>query len=580
MIEKRLNFSFVIFILITLAVILRLFYWQVIASDSLAALAESQHISVVEIPAHRGEIRTSDGFPLATNKESFLIFAYKPQLNKDPQELSNLLYPIIGSNITQKIATESAIKAGELQKLSLLALQEKFTRDDRFWIPIVNNADLSQKKEIEKLDLDGIGIEPSFVRDYPEASMAASLLGFVGSDTAGNPKGYFGLEGFYELELRGKPGNLEQEKDASGQPILIGQFSELEPKRGRHLLLHLDRAIQNIVEEKLKQGLLKYGAKSGEIAVMDPQTGAIVAMSSLPAYDPAQFYKHDPQLYKNPVISESYEPGSTFKVITMSAALDSGAVNPETSCNICSGPVTIGAYTIGTWNDEYRPDLNMKEVIQYSDNVGMVFVSQRLGKEKLLEYLKLFGFGEKTGIDLEEEATAPLRSADQWRDIDLATASFGQGIAVTGIQMLRAVSAVANNGLMPIPRVVSQVIGESVLDIETKPPVRVISPSSAQQMTDFMVNAVDNGEAKWAKPRGFKIAGKTGTAQIPVAGHYDEEKTIASFIGFAPADDPKFVMLVKLREPQSSPWGSETAAPLWFSIARDILFYYGIQPEE
>jgi len=303
-------------------------------------------------------------------------------------------------------------------------------------------------------------------------------------------------------------------------------------------------------------------------------------MASLPNYDPAYYWKYDKSLFPNPVIASSYEPGSTFKVLVMAAAIDSGVVSPETRCDKCSGPRNISGYTIRTWNDKYFPNSTMTEIIQHSDNVGMVFVSEKLGKEKLLAYIKNFGFGKPTGIDLQEEVSPPLRPDSEWKPIDLATASFGQGIAVTPLQMVRAVGAIANKGKLVKPFVVKKIIGEDKeKEIPLPEGVQVIKASTAAIITEMMVNAVDNGEAKWAKPKGFRIAGKTGTAQIPVAGHYDEEKTIASFVGFAPADEPKFVMLVTLREPTSSPWGSETAAPLWFDIASELFTYFGILPE-
>jgi cell division protein FtsI/penicillin-binding protein 2 len=401
----------------------------------------------------------------------------------------------------------------------------------------------------------------------------------VGKDTVGEAKGYFGLEGLYDLELRGRSGVVSQEKDASGKPILIGEYHELEAVNGRSLVLNLDRAVQKIVEDYLNKGLAKYKASKGEVIVMDPKSGKIIAMAAFPNYDPANYEEFDKNLFRNPCIAETYEPGSTFKVLVMAAAIDSGVVKPDTVCDICSGPVRIGSYTIGTWNDQYHPGIDMKGVIERSDNVGMVFVSQKLGKEKLLDYLTKFGIGKKTGIDLEEEQSPELRNSENWKDIDVATAAFGQGVAVTAMQMVRSVAAIANHGLLPTPQVVNRVIGESEIPLSINIPNRVISEKTAAAMTKIMVNAVDKGEAKWAKPKGYNIAGKTGTAQVPVSGHYDDEKTIASFVGFAPAENPLFVMLVKLREPQTSPWGSETAAPLWFSIAKELFLYYGVQPD-
>lgn len=224
----------------------------------------------------------------------------------------------------------------------------------------------------------------------------------------------------------------------------------------------------------------------------------------------------------------------------------------------------------------------MTQVLQYSSNVGMVFVGNKLGRDKVFQYIKSFGFGELTGIDLQDEASPPLRDRSEWGDIDFATATFGQGIAVTPLQMVRAVSAIANGGWIMEPKVVRAIGQENgkTVGLKSEKNRRIIRDSTAQLLTEMMVSAVENGEAKWAKPKGYRIAGKTGTAQIPVAGHYDEKKTIASFVGFAPADDPRFVMLVTLREPSSSPWGSETAAPLFFSIAKDLFLYFGIPSSE
>jgi len=303
--------------------------------------------------------------------------------------------------------------------------------------------------------------------------------------------------------------------------------------------------------------------------VADPTTGAILAMASYPSFDPAQYREYNDSLFKNPAISDTFEPGSVFKVVVMSAALDAGAVEPETICDICTGPFRVDKYSIATWNNKYHPDSTMTEVIVNSDNVGMIFVGQKLGADKLYDYLKKFGFGDSTGIDLQGEAVPALRPKSSWNIVDLATASFGQGVAINGAQLIRAVSAIANGGKLPRLEVVK---GKPKLE-------QIISPQTAAKMTAMMVEAAKNGEAKWTNTRGFSVAGKTGTAQIPIAGHYDTQNTMASFIGFSPANNPKFIMLITLNTPQSSPWASETAAPLWYSIAKDLFPYFNIQPE-
>lgn len=532
------------FWLFVFVIALRLGYWQVIKAADLSEQATYQRQTVLEIPSPRGEIKSSDGFPLATNQQAYLMYV-NPRLFSFSSKLAELLP-----------ASESA------------RLQQTSSYPNLYWFLISRRLSASLKDKITSLSLPGVGFESDPVRFYPEASISAQLVGFVGQDTAGQPKGYFGLEGFYGRQLTGKPGRLIHEQDALNRPILISDQNLISPQAGSVLTTSINRVLQFIAYRKLSQGITRYQAVSGTVTIMEPATGRILVMASLPSYDPHKYQTADPSFFKNPIVSESYEPGSTFKIFAMAAALDSKAVKPDTKCPICSGPVSVSGYTIKTWNEKYYSESTMTEVIQHSDNVGMAWVGQKLGKTKFIDYLSKFGFGKETGIDLQEESSPTLRPAPTWVDIDLATAAFGQGIATTPLQVVRAASAIANHGLLPKPQVVDK-INDKV--ISPAAPVQVISAATAAQVTQMMVNAVDLGEAKWAKPAGISIAGKTGTAQIPVSGHYDDKKTIVSFIGFAPPDNPKFVMLVTLREPKTSPWGSETAAPLWFDIARDAL---------
>jgi len=560
----RINFLLIFFILGGFLVIGRLFFWQVLSFDDLKAMAEGQHWISFEIPAQRGEILASDGSPLASDEEAFLVFASLPEIKQDKNEVAEKIAPLLEP---ENEATMTSL------------IKERLSRSDLVWVPLKHKVSREVKSQIESLKIGGIGFEEEQNRSYPEGSSSAHLLGFVGNDVNGQEKGYFGLEGFYDLELKGRPGFLQREKDAVGKPILVGEVKKEKERQGRTLVTTIDRTIQFIINEKLKEGLARYGALSGTVTIMEPKTGAILGMASLPNYDPAKFFAYDKTLYSNPAVALAYEPGSTFKVLVMSAALNEDIVKPETRCDKCDGPRIISDYTIKTWNEKYFPNSTMTEVIQHSDNIGMVFVGEKLGIEKMYSYLQKFGLGQATGIDLEDESSPKLRPKNEWKLIDLATASFGQGVALTPIQMLRAVAVIANGGKLVKPFLVKEVISEQgKTEIQPKIGDEVLKPSTTSIMTEMMVNAVDNGESKWAKPKGYRIAGKTGTAQIPVAGHYDQEKTIASFIGFAPADNPQFVMLVTLREPTSSPWGAETAAPLWFDMAREIFTYYGIQP--
>lgn len=552
---RAILFFFVIFFA---AVVVRLFYWQVVRAEELADIGRAQYGTQIKLTPLRGEIRTSDGFAIAANKISYLLYA-NPKDMKEKEKVSMLLSPIINEDI----ASISAL-------LSL----------DKFWVPLKNQVDEDTKEKIEKLDLTGLGFEDRPLRYYPEASTAAQLLGFVGKDSEGENTGYFGLEGYYDRQLRGKTEYAIQIHDAFGRPILAKLQDNTNDAQGRSINLHIDRAIQYLTDQELQQGVQKYGADGGTVIVMDPKTGGILALSAYPSFDPRDYADYDESLYKDPVITDTYEPGSTFKPLIMSAAIEEGLIKPDTICTICSGPVSIGGYKIRTWDDNYFPNSTMTEVIQHSDNTGMVFVSEKLKLNGMLKYLDKFGFGQLTGIDLQGEVAPELRAREDWHPIDVATASFGQGISVTPIELITAFTAIANGGKRMEPQVVASVEtpdGE-VIPIQPKVLDQPISPATAKIMTEIMVNAVDNGEAKWAKPKGYRIAGKTGTAQIPIEGVYDPNKTIASFIGFAPAEDPKFLMLVTYDKPTTSIYGAETAAPTFFDIAKKLLNYYGIAP--
>lgn len=552
-------------------IVVRLFYWQVVRADYLTSLATSQHEQTVTLAAKRGEIYSQDGSVLAGTAQKYLLFAYKPQLEVSPNQISQAIAPIIAPTPTPP-ATSSA---KPITQLELIDQTKNFILDrldqSSSWVAIKHYLSHEQKDAIDALKIKGLGFNTELVRYYPESSMSAQLLGFVGQDINGQSRGYFGLEGFYDRELQGQEGKVEQETDAWGNPILVGNFSEYDSKDGRSLKTTINRAIQYQVEKLLKDGLERYEAISGTVIVMNPQTGAIIAMASFPNYDPSVFYEFPSEVYKNPAVADLFEPGSIFKPLVMAAGLDAGVVTPDTACDICSGPIHIGTYTIGTWNDEYHPNTTMTDTIVNSDNTGMVFVSRKLGENKMHDYLVNFGLGKKTGIDLQDETTAEIKPTSSWHEIDAATISFGQGIALTPIQITAAVNTIANKGVWVQPFITSQIQdGDRTINTIPHNQHQVLGQPAVDQMRQMMIDAVEKGEAKWAKPKDMSIAGKTGTAQIPVAGHYDDKKTIASFIGFSPAVDPKFTMLVSLREPQSSVWGSETAAPLWFAIAKQI----------
>lgn len=556
----RLKLVFGVFIVLFLSIIARLFYWQIVKAEELSVLGQAQYGSLITLQPKRGEIKTSDGFPVASNKVSYLVFA-NPKEVKEKDKTAMLL----SSQLGEDIASVSSV-------LSL----------DKVWVRVKANVTPETKETLSKLQLTGIGFEEESTRFYPEASLAAHLIGFVGKGEYGENKGYFGLEGYYDRQLAGKPGKAVQIHDAFGRPILSRVNENAGAIDGRSITLSLDRTVQFIAEKALAEGVERYGASGGMVGIIDPATGQILAMASMPSFDQGKYQEYSETLYKNPFISSLYEPGSTFKSLVMSSGFDSDAVEPYTKCPICAGPVSLGGYEIRTWNNTYTKNVTMIDVIKNSDNIGMVYVSQKLGLSEMLQYFEKFGIGHLTGIDLQGEVSAEIKPEDNWYEIDVATASFGQGVSVTPMQLLSGFAAIANEGIRMEPHVVSKIetADGKTIDIPAKEVSRPISSTTAKVMTEVLVNAASHGEANFARLKGYRIAGKTGTAQIPIAGHYDPNKTIASFIGFAPANKPKFAMLVIVDRPTTSIYGSETAAPIFFRIAKDLLMYYGIPPEE
>ncbi len=559
---RRLLFLALFFFFWWLAIIGRLFYWQVLAkthfSDNLASL-EKREVVV----GSRGKIYSHDGFPLATNKIAYNLFLWRPALKISLQALLQKIAPIIFYPPDQT----KSLKENLLQKLSAQPQQK--------WLALAQNLNYGQYQALRDLHLEGLKFQQHQERFYPEGSMAAHLLGFVGRDKLGQPRGYFGLEGFYQEQLAGLAGIRQQ----GFWHFLNRRSDEVAPRQGRDLHLFLDRGAQFIAEQALAAGVRRYGAKGGWVVILDSRNGAVLAMATWPKYDPAHYNQYPYRQFLNPVISASFEPGSIFKPLVMAAALNEKVIKPESRCPICSGPIQIGKYKIKTWNDVYHPNSTMTEIIKNSDNVGMVYVARQLGKKKLFAYLQKYHLTQKTGIDLQGEMLPQLKPPERWYPIDFATISFGQGIALTPIQFITAFNALADGGVVYQPRVVETIAaGQKIFPTVSRILARPLKPDACRQIKEMLVVAVNEGEAKWTRIRGYRIAGKTGTAQIPLAGHYADKKTIASFAGFAPADHPHFTMLVSLQEPTSSPWGSETAAPLWFQIARQLFIYWGIQP--
>jgi len=549
----KIKLLFVLFFLLFGIIIIKLFYLQILNPQA----SHLNYLQTKKIYPERGKIYDRNKNPLVLNQNSYLLYI-EPQKIKDKDKLVE--------------------KLDEILKMGTSTLEAKID-ETKYWVAIKSGIDEATKETILRLNLDGIGFEQGMKRYYPEASLSSHLIGFVGKDEKGEDIGYFGLEGFYDKDLAGLPGFLETERDLLGQPIFIGTQEKVSAENGRDLILAIDKTVQEIIKRKLKYGLEQYQAESGCIIVADPGSMQILGLVCLPDYDPEKYYQFSEAYFKNSAVSDLYEPGSTFKPLIVAAAIEEKKIKPDDTYNE-KGPVEIGEYKIKTWDDKYEGKISITRILEKSSNVGMVYIGEKLGRDKIYQYLQKYGFGQPTGIDLQGEIGGFLKQKSDWYPIDYATVTFGQGIAVTPIQMIRAFASIVNGGKLIRPTVVKTIVS-SVGKREIKPKVErnVVSKRTSEIIKKMLVSAVENGEFKWSKPKGYLIGGKTGTAQIAISGHYDPSKTIASFIGFAPADEPKFIALVILREPHASPWGSETAAPLFFEVAKELLVYYNISPE-
>jgi cell division protein FtsI/penicillin-binding protein 2 len=582
----RIRLIPIIFIFILLAIAVRLFWWQVIKGPDLARAAAVQRNSVTQIPAERGSIYASDGKVLAGNQPGFLLFASPVDMKTNPRQVANALAPIVFAAESEDRNSFTLNKDQKLPDISQGGLEKEIedslNQKKSSYVPLAHRLVQKYVDQITALKIGGLGFDPEPRRFYPEGSLAASTLGFVASGPNGDPQGFYGLEGYYNGELSGQSGLERIERDASGQPILIGSFDLQPPSDGRSIKSTINRFIQFIVEQKLREGLQKYGAKKASAIVMDPKTGDVLASVTVPSFDPRGFSFFNKDFYTDGVASDTYEPGSTFKGVTMAIGLDTGTVTPTTICPVCDKAYHVADHDIQTWNDKYfAPGTeNMTTVLEHSDNVGASWVSERVGKDMFYKYTQSFGIGSKSGADIEgEQAGVFYDSTRHIAPIDLATMSFGQGFSLTALKMSQIYGAFANKGVMYQPRFVSQIIDRTGnISLPTKPIGQLVKPETSSTLTTMLEAAVENGEARRIIPHGYRIAGKTGTAQVPIAGHYDPKKTVASFVGYGPVEDPKFVMLIKYTEPTASPFAALTAEPTFFDIVKELYPYLGLAP--
>ncbi len=542
-----------------LLLLYRTYHYQVVEYQRFQALASDEHRFEKQIVPRRGDILDRNGRPLAISVMYESLYAYPPSV-KDPRSLASTLAPLIGEPPETVLAKlQSGSKAAVLLKQKL-------------------PADVSTK--IANLKLPGVFLQREPFRGYPEGNIMAQVLGFVGKDF----KGLAGLELSLDRELGGEPGLLEAERDTEGGQIAIGRRELVPPKDGSDAILTVDRYIQRMVERELADALKQYKARGGVIIVMDPKTGGILAMASEPTYDLTAEEVYDPkrkEIYKPTAVTDMYEPGSVMKIVTMAAGLEEKLVTPSTTF-VCKGVAIINGVRIHNWDYGSHGTESMTQVLINSCNIGAQYVSGLLGADRFYRYVRDFGFGEPTGIDLMGESAGRVRTpADEgWSRIDLATNAYGQGIAVTPIQMVRTVAAIANDGVLVKPMIVKAFRqGDSLRDVPPVQVKRVISSETAKTLTDMMVHVVEDNSLKMSVVPGYKIAGKTGTADIPMGGVYNTNVTYASQVGFAPAYAPKFAMLVRIDGPEKQ-YGGLVASPVFKRIAEQLFAYMSIPPTE
>lgn len=533
-----------------LLVLIKLFSIAVGQHAYYVAQAQSQQSYVPTVLPDRGEIFITDKYsatpyPVATNKIENTVYTVPTEVT-DPNTEAGKLATILGADTGM---TQDTI----LQKL---------TTPQRAYVPIASGLSDADSSAITAANLAGVFLEPEEVRYYPEGNFMSQVLGFVGYPSTGTTKvGLYGLER-YE------------------QPVLAGTGNSASTVvDGSSLLLTVDRSIQHEVETVLSQVVQQHGADSGNVIVANPKTGAILAMATYPSFDPNAFNQvTDLSVFQNEATNEEYEPGSTMKAVTLSAALDQNLITPQSTYNN-TGSLQVSGYTIhNSEMTDLGPNTTMTAVIDHSLNTGAAYVEGLLGNAQFLTYLNKFRFGKATDIELPEETGDLSNLTPNAAQINYDTASFGQGITVTPIQMLQAYQAIANGGLMMEPYIIDSVVAPDGDRTTTAPTSegQIISSSASQLMTSMLVDDVEHGYGAQAGVKGYYIAGKTGTAQVATSKGYIANDNIGSFVGYGPVNDPQFVMIVNINNPRDVAFAETTAAPAFGQIAKFILNYYQV----
>ncbi|HQE05858.1 MAG: stage V sporulation protein D [Tepidanaerobacteraceae bacterium] len=553
LIKRRLIILLLFSLIFSFLLLGRVFWIQFVRGDELKERALNQWTSDVPVEPKRGTVYDRNKNPLAISATVDTVVASPPDI-KDIETTANLLSTALNMDREE---LEETLREAKNKKKGAIYIKRKITEEE--------------SETVRNLKLSGIYFTKEHKRFYPERNLCSHVLGFTGIDS----QGLDGIELVYEKYLKGTPGRIVSEKDALSRKLPFGVDKYIPPEDGLDLVLTIDKIIQHIAERELEKALAEHNAKRGTIIVMDPKTGEILAMTNKPDYDPNNYGEFSQILWRNAAVSDVYEPGSTFKIVTASAALEEGVARPEDKF-YDPGYAMVSGVRIGCWYHGGHGSQTFIQLLENSCNPGFVELGMKLGKDRFMKYIKGFGFGEVTGIDLPGEARGIL-DPSKVGPVELATITFGQGISVTPVQLITALSTIANDGKLVQPHVAKAIVdkeGNTVQEFSPAPLRQVVSYETAQEMKKILESVVTNGTGGRGKVEGFRVAGKTGTAE-----KYSPGKYVVSYMGFAPVDDPKLAILVIIDEPTGGLiYGGTIAGPVFQKVMADSLNYLGIEP--
>jgi cell division protein FtsI/penicillin-binding protein 2 len=544
--NRRIGLLAAAFLVLLAATLARAVWIQVVKGPEYAAMALRQHRETVVVPAARGTIVDRTGEPLAIGRLATTVYANPRQVDE---------------------ARDLTLAAGKYLGADPAVLYPTLVDRSRGFVYVARKADPRKVEKLEKLNYAGLGFYPEELRFYPQGPVAAQILGYAGLDN----KGLEGLERSLEGTLAGRPGSQTIVKDPFGRALDVVETKAETP--GRNVRLTIDRQIQANAEDVLQATVRRWGARSGTAVVMDPQTGAILAMATAPRFNANRFATTRADRRRNRAVTDTYEPGSTFKLVTVAAGLQEGIVSPRSSF-VLPPTLKVADRTIRESHTRGTERMTVRQIVEYSSNIGTITIAQRLGEGRLASWIDRFGFGKSTGIDFPGESAGFALPVDQWSGSTIGTVPIGHGIAVTPIQMARAYSVIANGGMLVRPHLIDRIDGK---DVATRNVRRVVSRDVSEKMLSMLRGVVVEGTGTEAAIPGYTVAGKTGTAaKIDPSGRYSTSRYVASFVGLVPASKPKLVVMVMIDEPRGGFYGGVVAAPAFRDIARFNLQYLEI----